>query len=193
MPMYEVEHICPLTPSQKDDLAEAITKIHSELFIAPRLFVNVRITDISEHRTYVAGKRRKRNRIVAHIRPSSQRTRAHFRTLCSQISESWNSIITSLPQHPFNPTEVDPNKNPEYELSTIFIMGSIVGGQEASFEIPEAGGEEQWMRQNWVEFKRRADAGEEEWQEMIQDVEERGLLGDGGGEGKGTNGTKHEE
>ena len=57
MPMYEVEHACVLTPSQKDDIAEAITKIHSEQFTAPRTFVNVRFTDISEQYTYVAGKR----------------------------------------------------------------------------------------------------------------------------------------
>ena len=57
MPMYEVEHVCVLTPSQKDDIAEAITKIHSEQFAGPRIFVNVRFTDISEHYTYVAGKR----------------------------------------------------------------------------------------------------------------------------------------
>ena len=55
MPMYEVEHTCVLTPSQKDDIAEAITKIHSEQFGAPRIFVNVRFR--SEEYVYVAGKR----------------------------------------------------------------------------------------------------------------------------------------
>lgn len=56
MPAYEVEHICELTDDQKDQLAEAITKIHSQQFSTPRVFVNVRITDISDQRTYVAGK-----------------------------------------------------------------------------------------------------------------------------------------
>jgi len=56
MPAYEIEHICKLTDDQKDQLAEAITKIHSKQFSTPRLFVNVRITDISNQRTYVAGK-----------------------------------------------------------------------------------------------------------------------------------------
>lgn len=56
MPAYEVEHVCPLTDDQKDLLASAITKIHSQQFSAPKLFVNVRITDISGQRTYVAGK-----------------------------------------------------------------------------------------------------------------------------------------
>lgn len=57
MPAYEVEHVVPLSEDQKDQLAEAITRIHSTQFNAPRLFVNVRITDTSKHQTYVAGKR----------------------------------------------------------------------------------------------------------------------------------------
>ena len=57
MPTYEVEHVCPLSQEQKDALAMAVTETHSNLFGAPRFFVNVRITDISTHRTYVAGKR----------------------------------------------------------------------------------------------------------------------------------------
>ena len=56
MPAYEIEHVCRLTDDQRDQLAEAITKIHSKQFSTPRLFVNVRITDISNQRTYVAGK-----------------------------------------------------------------------------------------------------------------------------------------
>jgi len=57
MPNYEIEHICPLTESQKDEIAEAITHIHTEQFKAPRLFVNCRFTNIKDHAVYVAGKR----------------------------------------------------------------------------------------------------------------------------------------
>lgn len=57
MPLYDVEHICKLSDSQQDELAGAITKIHSEQFSAPALFVNVRFTDISQQALYVAGKR----------------------------------------------------------------------------------------------------------------------------------------
>lgn len=57
MPAYEVEHICPLTEAQKDELAEAITKIHSEQFSTPKIFVNIRFTNVENHCTYVAGKR----------------------------------------------------------------------------------------------------------------------------------------
>lgn len=57
MPNYEVEHICPLTEGQKDELASAITKIHSEKFSTPKIFVNIRFTNVEGHATYVAGKR----------------------------------------------------------------------------------------------------------------------------------------
>lgn len=57
MPVYDVEHIHPLSDRQQDRLAEEITKIHSEKFDAPRLFVNVNFKNITNIRTYVAGKR----------------------------------------------------------------------------------------------------------------------------------------
>lgn len=57
MPSYEVEHVCPLTSGQKDSLAEDITKIHTERFGAPSLFVNVRFTDTRDHVTYAGGVR----------------------------------------------------------------------------------------------------------------------------------------
>lgn len=57
MPRYEIEHVCSLTESQKDELAEAVTKIHSDTFSTPKFFVNLRITDVSQHNIYLAGKR----------------------------------------------------------------------------------------------------------------------------------------
>lgn len=56
MPVYDIEHIVSLTDGQKDQLADAITKVHSEKFSTPRLFVNVNFKDISSIRTYVGGK-----------------------------------------------------------------------------------------------------------------------------------------
>ena len=56
MPIYQVEHICHLSDAQQDASAEAMTKIHTEQFTTPSLFVNVAFTDVSSQRTYVAGK-----------------------------------------------------------------------------------------------------------------------------------------
>lgn len=54
--MYDIEHVCKLTPQQEDQLAEAITRIHSETFETPRIMVNVTIKDISGLHVYVGGK-----------------------------------------------------------------------------------------------------------------------------------------
>lgn len=59
MPLYDVEHTTPLSKSQRDALAQAITKIHSETFTTPKLFVNVRFVDLGKRRDevqYIAGK-----------------------------------------------------------------------------------------------------------------------------------------
>lgn len=57
MPLYQVEHSCPLSQDQQEGLAKEITTIHSEKFTTPSLFVNVTFKDISSQPTYVAGKR----------------------------------------------------------------------------------------------------------------------------------------
>ena len=56
MPLYEVSHITPLASEQKEELAKAITKIHSEKFTTPSVFVNVIYTDVSERDAFVGGK-----------------------------------------------------------------------------------------------------------------------------------------
>lgn len=68
MPNYEVEHICPLTVNQQDEIAAAITEIHSSKFSTPKLFVNVRFTNISDHAVYVAGKRVSHSSVSSHFR-----------------------------------------------------------------------------------------------------------------------------
>lgn len=57
MPLYEIEHLTPLLPTQKDALASSITEIHSHLFTTPSLFVNVRFTDIGAQDVYIGGKK----------------------------------------------------------------------------------------------------------------------------------------
>ena len=56
MPFYDVQHTHPLSAKQKDDIAEAITSLHTELFSAPKLFVNVAFTDVSNRQLYLGGR-----------------------------------------------------------------------------------------------------------------------------------------
>lgn len=57
MPYYHVQHATPLSDEQQDKIAASITRIHTELFNAPAIFVNVEFTEHSKAKTYVAGKR----------------------------------------------------------------------------------------------------------------------------------------
>ena len=57
MPLYEIEHVCPITPDQQQSIANAIVKIHSEMFTTPSLFVNVRFKDTNALPLFVAGQR----------------------------------------------------------------------------------------------------------------------------------------
>jgi hypothetical protein len=57
MPLYEIEHVCPINPDQQQSIANAIVKIHSEMFTTPSLFVNVRFKDTNATPLFVAGKR----------------------------------------------------------------------------------------------------------------------------------------
>ena len=57
MPLYEIEHVCSITPDQQQSIANAIVKIHSEMFTTPSLFVNVRFKDTNTLPLFVAGQR----------------------------------------------------------------------------------------------------------------------------------------
>lgn len=61
-------------------------------------------------------------------------------------------------------------------LRSVILLGDIIGGLEAGFILPPAGGDVAWLHENWEEFNRRAEGGDEEFREMVREVEERGLL-----------------
>lgn len=179
MPTYEVEHVCPLTEKQQDALASAITDCHATLFGAPKFFVNVRITDISTHRTYVAGKRVRpgmslvrtsisqpvsphflqssTNRIFAYVRGGPSRTQKHYDELCSSLIAAWDKIV------------------PGQELRLITIHDSIKAGYEAGFSRPQAGEDKAWIQENMQAFQQKADTGDADFQAMIQDIKDRNL------------------
>lgn len=94
MPAYEVEHVYPLTEAQQDQLAEAITNIHAEQFGAPKIFVNVRFTNVENHATYIAGKRRKTNRIFAYVRHGPSRTQDDYDAVSAALMKAWDSIVS---------------------------------------------------------------------------------------------------
>jgi phenylpyruvate tautomerase PptA (4-oxalocrotonate tautomerase family) len=117
MPEYDVRTIIPLTEQQQDSLAEKITTIHSEKFTAPRLFVNVKFTDISKVPAYVGGKRHKGNHIFASVRVGPSRTQADWDDLSVQIVDAWNSVVGG---------KGGSGGGRETELQTFFIMVCVL-------------------------------------------------------------------
>ncbi|KAI6900707.1 hypothetical protein KC318_g8331 [Hortaea werneckii] len=180
MPLYEVQHYITLTISQKDELAEAITKIHSTKFSTPRMFVNVHFTSTSTLRSYVGGRPRQGNHIRATVRNGPSRTSEDWNDLTRQLQQAWTTIVgPGLPKVRRSDTE-----EADTSLRSIILCGEILGGMEAGFFLPPAGGDKGWIERNWEAFRERADRGEEEFRDLVREVEERGLLGDGEGKEK---------
>jgi phenylpyruvate tautomerase PptA (4-oxalocrotonate tautomerase family) len=103
MPFYEVDHSCTLTEGQKDELAEALTTIHSTKFMTPKLFVNVAFKPMTTD-FYVAGKRKAPNMISAHVRTGGGRDKSQWDELCDEVLEAWESIVGKLPKVKVYPT-----------------------------------------------------------------------------------------
>ncbi|KAI7098267.1 hypothetical protein KC339_g9070, partial [Hortaea werneckii] len=168
MPLYEIQHYITLTISQKDELAEAITKIHSTKFSTPRMFVNVQFTSTSTLRTYVGGKPRQGNHIRATVRNGPSRTSEDWNDLTRQIQSAWTTVVgPGLPKLRRSDTE-----EADTSLRSIIICGEILGGMEAGFFLPPAGGDAGWIARNWGAFRERADRGEEEFRDLVAEVEE---------------------
>lgn len=169
MPIYEIQHIIPLTPSQEDELAEAITTIHSTKFSTPRMFVNVKFTDTSQTTTYIGGKRRTGNHIIANVRVGPSRTQKDWDELCLDVLKAWDSIVPM-------PKIKRSGEDKDYALRSCFILGGLTAGYEAGFLIPPAGGDVKWLEEHMEAFEKRAENGEEEFGDLVREVRERGLI-----------------
>ncbi|CAF9908803.1 hypothetical protein IMSHALPRED_007500 [Imshaugia aleurites] len=159
MPLYEIEHITPLSTHQKDDLARSITRVHSHLFTTPSLFVNVRFTPTASHDVYIGGKKRSLNRILAHVRPGGDRSAEVLNKLCAQITDAWNGILGDCAG--------------DRELRAVFVLGTIVAGSEAGFALPPAGEDKEWLKGNVKAFEKRAEAGDGEFADVLEEMRTR--------------------
>ncbi|KAI7268313.1 hypothetical protein KC345_g7690, partial [Hortaea werneckii] len=148
--------------------------------LPPNPQVNVHFLDTSSSplRTYIGGKPRQGNHIRALVRNGPSRTSEDWNDLTSQIHSAWSSIIgPGLPKLRRSDTA-----DPDTSLRSIIICGEILGGMEAGFFLPEAGGDMGWIERNWGAFRERAGRGEEEFRDLVAEVEERGMLGQEGKE-----------
>lgn len=67
------------------------------------------------------------------------------------------------------------------ELRMVLVVGGIVAGMEAGFALPAAGQDTQWTKDNLAEFRKRAEAGDEEFVDVLKEVETRSVFKDARG------------
>ncbi|PLB45449.1 hypothetical protein P170DRAFT_244236 [Aspergillus steynii IBT 23096] len=125
MPLYTIEHAIPLDKSQRDALAQTLTHIHTRKFTTPSLFVNVQFVDSTRQCNYIAGKERRINRILAHVRAGGTRTTADFQDLAQKIEDAWNGIVNG-----------GQRGSKETELNRVFVLGAITAGLENGILLP---------------------------------------------------------
>lgn len=122
MPLYDVEYVCPLTLTQQESLANAFTNLHAKRFNAPRYFVNVRFTDVSNQVVFRGGIRRQYNRIILRTRAGGNRTNEVYIEHCRAIVAEWERIVGS--------------KGTE-GLRTVWVMGALTTALEAGIARPK--------------------------------------------------------
>ncbi|KAI8942280.1 hypothetical protein NX059_000359 [Plenodomus lindquistii] len=194
MPHYSIHHSTPLTPSQTAALARKITNLHTTLFSAPSIFVNITFhpTTPSTQTTFVGGRQVRTNYINGFLRPRGPEKAAELKTLVLEIGKAWEEIVVApatlrvvddedvgLPLNlqrkrgagnGGDPTMLQGSLANPLTLHNIFIHGTIVTGAEQGFLLPLAGQDDQWLEENMAEFKRRADVGDESMRKLVGEV-----------------------
>lgn len=78
-----------------------------------------------------------------------------------ELHEAWASIVGS---------------KGDQELRACFIHGSIVASAEKGFRSPKAGADVGYLKKNYAAFKKRADEGDREFQDLMQELETRDVF-----------------
>jgi hypothetical protein len=187
---YPVRTALHTTP-YSDSFASNLT----EQFTTPSFFVHVRFIshDATDHSYFVAGKPRTTalNRIIAHVRTSSSRTKKDFDDFAENIEDAWRAAIYGdMIEEGSNKgkrqKEVDESERDAHArklLAVAFVP--MVAVREAGMTIPEAGQEGQWFKDNMEHFQKMVDEkGDEDYEDMLRELEERDdlkkLVGGGG-------------
>ena len=121
MPLYDVEHVIPLTPEQQEALAKAFTELHSTRFNTPRFFLNVRYTDSSKQVVFRGGKRAVYNRLILRTRVGEQRSKDLYDEHCKDLIKIWGGVVGS---------------EGELELRTVWVLGALTTAVECGIARP---------------------------------------------------------
>lgn len=167
MPVYQIFHSYPLTLSQQQTLATAITTLHCTAFTTPSIFVHVSFfLQTSPNVHFLAGKPRPSgaNRIVGIVRTSASRPKSAFDNLAQQIEDAWHEAVKG-------------DDKPDLEKKLLLVtFTTMVTIREAGFTIPEAGHEGGWLREQlpFIKSKRMSEGEEgEDYRDMLVELETR--------------------
>lgn len=158
MPLYDIEHVIPLTDEQQSRLAQAFTKLHASRFQTPSFFINVRFTDASEQKVYRGGVLKWYNRAILRTRTSDNRSREMYGDHCKDLIQAWSEIVGGEGLE---------------ELRTVWIMGALTTAVERGIQRPAAGEEVAWLKEHKEEFQRRAEGGDEEMKGLMDELAAR--------------------
>ncbi|KAK5049459.1 hypothetical protein LTR84_004388 [Exophiala bonariae] len=167
MPLYDVEHITPLTEAQQASLAQAFTNLHSQRFATPKFFINVRYTDVSAQAVYRGGRKVEYNRVILRTRVGEQRTKDLYDDHCRDIVRIWEEQICC--EGPGGGGGGDGAKD---GLRTVWVLGALTTAVECGIARPRVGEEEEWLKINMEEFRNLARRGDEDFVELVRELDE---------------------
>ncbi|KAI9818046.1 MAG: hypothetical protein M1827_000670 [Pycnora praestabilis] len=177
MPLYDIEHTLPLTPNQQSRLAVSLTHLHSTTFHVPSYFINVRFWDVSTQPiTFRGGVRRDQyNRAILRTRQGGLRSVEDYNRHFKRVVEVWNEIVELGEGDGEGHGEKGMDKvgGKARELRAVWVMGALTTAIEDGIARPAVGEEREWVRANIKQLKRKADEGDEDYQEVIREIEER--------------------
>ncbi|KIW80082.1 hypothetical protein Z517_06697 [Fonsecaea pedrosoi CBS 271.37] len=160
MPLYDVEHVVALTADQQERLARAFTDLHSTRFRTPRFFLNVRYTDCSGQVVFRNGRRAVYNRVILRTRAGEQhRSKELYDEHCRDVIKAWEDIV---------------GREGELGLRTVWVMAALTTAVECGIARPKVGEEDEWLKTNMGEFRKLAAAGDEDFVELVQELDSRG-------------------
>ncbi|KAF2844672.1 hypothetical protein T440DRAFT_314665 [Plenodomus tracheiphilus IPT5] len=122
MPHYAIHHSTLLSPTQKSALATTITNLHTTLFSAASIFVNVTFhaTTLQTQTTFVGGQQVQTNYINGFLRPRGPSNAPKLATLIQEISKAWEDIVVTPSSS--TTSSISPSSLPAPEPLTINLQ-----------------------------------------------------------------------
>lgn len=133
MPLYDIEHVVPLSATQQESLAVAFTSLHSARFNVPRVFINVRFTDASRQVVFRGGRRVLYNRLILRTRASEKRGKDVYDAHCRDLITAWAKVVLG------GDAEGDGSGGEELkkkELRTVWVLGALTTAVECGIARP---------------------------------------------------------